>query len=178
MIAREPRAPCLRWALLAFRAAGHWRRNPRQPAFLSDVEAHRAADSQEPAPGKRPNLSLFLRLQTARSPDAQHKPPAFPRGAPTTIGHHSNWRKTLSDRTISQSPGFTPSMAGGSGSRNQESAAELREKRRTTPEALIVASALTQTEGAAEVSPPASLCEGHNEPRRFRWWACPRVSGP
>ena len=96
----ELRFRSLGGALLAFRAAGHWRRDPRQPAFLSDVEAHRAADSQEPALGKRPNLSLFLRLQTARSPDAQHKPPAFPHGAPTTIGHHSNWRKTLSDRTI------------------------------------------------------------------------------
>src|SRR5271166_346567 len=90
-------------ALLAFRAAGHWR-DPRQPTFQSDVEAHRAADSQEPAPRKRLSLSLFLCLQTARSPDAQHKLAVIPRDAPKTIGHHSNWRKTLSDPTISQSP--------------------------------------------------------------------------
>ena len=109
---RRATLPITRRGASPFRAAGHWRRNPRQPASLSDVEAHRAADSQEPAPGKRPNLSLFLRLQTARSPDAQQKLPAFPRGAPTTIGHHSNSRKTLSDRTISQSPGLRQTWQG------------------------------------------------------------------
>jgi hypothetical protein len=38
------------------------------------------------------------------------------------------------------------------------------------------ASALTQTEGAAEVSPP--FVKPTMKPRGFRWWACPRDSGP
>ena len=53
---RRATLPITRRGASPFRAAGHWRRNPRQPASLSDVEAHRAADSQEPAPRKRPNL--------------------------------------------------------------------------------------------------------------------------
>jgi 5'-3' exonuclease len=42
--------------------------------------------------------------------------------------------------------------------------------------AASVASALTQTEGAAEVSPP--FVKPTMKPRRFRWWACPTDSGP
>ena len=37
-------------------------------------------------------------------------------------------------------------------------------------------SALTQTEGAAEVSPP--FVKPTMEPQRLQWWACPRDSGP